>query len=67
MRIRRVTDLRTGLPHPRRDSHGRFISRKNGAHMARVWDNTLREHEQGRVLFFTWPVWVFHLCSMRLW
>lgn len=32
--IRKVTDLRTGLPHMVRDSKGRFISRKRAARYA---------------------------------
>lgn len=44
MKIRRVTDLRTGQPHPARDTFGRFITRKHGALAARSIERW--EHER---------------------
>jgi len=67
MRIRKVIDLHTGLPHPRRDARGRFISRRYAAQVVRVWDDTIRKHEQGAVLWFTWQRWVAVLTTMRIW
>ena len=33
LHIRRVTDLRTGIVHPIRDSKGKFIARKEAANI----------------------------------
>lgn len=53
--IRQVTDLRSGLLHPKRDWDGRFISRKEAALLTlqrnRILDGVEREYPSSIYMF----------------
>lgn len=51
-RITKVTDLRTGMEHPTRNSAGQFISRREGTAIVETEDKLIKQSECS----YWWPV-----------